>query len=99
MEDPAFAGVVFPRGRLRVKALQRSTTDIHDIASAHLGPKLGLSVSFNALDGDWSKTDRRSFLSGLAAAGLMPSSGWGRLDHLNFCQRQDFLAVRTDWRG
>ena len=52
LDDPALAGVATPQGRLRVEALQQSIDDIRDVASARLGPILGISAGFNALDGD-----------------------------------------------
>ncbi|WP_299666317.1 imelysin family protein [uncultured Ruegeria sp.] len=52
LDDPAFAGVGTPQGRIRVEALQQSVNDIRQIASAKLGPTLGISAGFNSLDGD-----------------------------------------------
>lgn len=52
LDDPAFANVATPQGRLRVEALQQSINDIRAIASTELGPTLGISAGFNSLDGD-----------------------------------------------
>ncbi len=52
LDDPAFADVATPQGRLRVEALQQSINDIRAIASTELGPTLGISAGFNSLDGD-----------------------------------------------
>ncbi|WP_170763775.1 imelysin family protein [Ruegeria lacuscaerulensis] len=52
LDDPSFADVATPQGRLRVEALQQSISDIRAIASAELGPTLGISAGFNSLDGD-----------------------------------------------
>lgn len=52
LDDPAFAGVATIQGRLRLEALQQSINDIRGIASAQLGPTLGISAGFNAMDGD-----------------------------------------------
>lgn len=52
LDDPALAGVATPQGRFRVEALQQSINDIRAIASAELGPTLGINAGFNSLDGD-----------------------------------------------
>ncbi|WP_170790741.1 imelysin family protein [Ruegeria lacuscaerulensis] len=52
LNDPAFAGVANPLGRLRIEALQQSINDVRQIAANDLGPTLGISAGFNALDGD-----------------------------------------------
>lgn len=52
LDDPALAGVATPQGRLRAEALQQAINDIRAIASAELGPTLGISAGFNSLDGD-----------------------------------------------
>ncbi|MEW2916133.1 imelysin family protein [Ruegeria sp. ANG10] len=52
LDDAALAGVATPQGRLRVEALQQAINDIRAIASAELGPTLGISAGFNSLDGD-----------------------------------------------
>ncbi|EEE38476.1 hypothetical protein RKLH11_2318 [Rhodobacteraceae bacterium KLH11] len=52
LDDPALVGVATPQGRIRVEALQQSINDIRAIASAELGPTLGIRAGFNALDGD-----------------------------------------------
>ncbi|SDX90164.1 hypothetical protein SAMN05444358_11515 [Ruegeria halocynthiae] len=52
LNDPAFADVGTPQGRIRVEALQQSINDIREIASTKLGPTLGISAGFNSLDGD-----------------------------------------------
>lgn len=52
LEDPVFAGVSQPSGRIRVEALQNSIEEIRGIVSGSLGPTLGVAAGFNALDGD-----------------------------------------------
>tara|TARA_Y100000815_G_scaffold172477_1_gene157019 strand:+ start:917 stop:1930 length:1014 start_codon:yes stop_codon:yes gene_type:complete len=52
LDDPVFAGVADPQGRLRVEALQQSIGRIREIAATDLGPALGVAAGFNALDGD-----------------------------------------------
>ncbi len=52
LDDPAFAKVDTPQGRIRVEALQQSIHKIREIASTELGPTLGISAGFNSLDGD-----------------------------------------------
>ncbi|MEM9267659.1 MAG: imelysin family protein [Pseudomonadota bacterium] len=52
LEDPVFAGVANPIGRLRVEALQQSVERIRAILAQNVGPSLGISAGFNALDGD-----------------------------------------------
>jgi len=52
LDDPVFAGVAAPAGRIRVEALQQSVNDIRAVVTQSLGPALGVSVGFNSLDGD-----------------------------------------------
>ena len=52
LHDPAFAGVATPQGRVRVEALQSDLRRIRRIVQEELGPYLGVSAGFNALDGD-----------------------------------------------
>ncbi len=52
LDDPVFAGVATPEGRLRVEALQQRIRDAHAAVAARLGPALGVAAGFNALDGD-----------------------------------------------
>lgn len=52
LDDSAFANVANPQGRLRVEALQQAVNDIRTITATRLGPTLGISAGFNALDGD-----------------------------------------------
>ncbi|QBY01487.1 peptidase M75 [Rhodophyticola sp. CCM32] len=52
LDDPGFAGVATPAGRLRVEALQQSIRDVDGLLRAELGPALGIAAGFNALDGD-----------------------------------------------
>lgn len=52
LDDPVFAGVADPSGRLRVEILQQSIDAIRDLLRNDLGPRLGVSAGFNALDGD-----------------------------------------------
>ncbi|WP_113912428.1 imelysin family protein [Roseovarius dicentrarchi] len=52
LDDPLFAGVADPQGRLRVESLQRAINNVRDIVQADLGPHLGVASGFNAMDGD-----------------------------------------------
>lgn len=52
LDDPGFAGVATPGGRLKVEILAQHITAISDTAAAEIGPTLGVSAGFNALDGD-----------------------------------------------
>lgn len=52
LDDPVFAGVATPEGRLRVEALQQAINDIRARANQDLGPLLGVEAGFNSLDGD-----------------------------------------------
>lgn len=52
LDDPTFAGVATPGGRLKVEIFQQHITAISDAAEAEIGPALGVSAGFNALDGD-----------------------------------------------
>ncbi|MEM9523954.1 MAG: imelysin family protein [Pseudomonadota bacterium] len=52
LDDPIFAGVADPQGRLRVELLQQAIDRIRQIVASDLGPRLGVAGGFNALDGD-----------------------------------------------
>ena len=52
LDDPVFAGVADPQGRLRVEVLQQDIEEIRRILAESLGPSLGIAAGFNALDGD-----------------------------------------------
>ena len=52
LDDPVFAGVSDPQGRVRIEALQQAIDDIRLIVSLQLGPSLGVAAGFNSLDGD-----------------------------------------------
>ncbi|MCE8538917.1 imelysin family protein [Ruegeria pomeroyi] len=52
LDDPALAGVATPDGRVRVEALQQRVNEIRELVAQELGPELGDSAGFNALDGD-----------------------------------------------
>lgn len=52
LDDPVFAAVSTPQGRIRVEALQQSVDDIRDLVSSTLGPELGVRAGFNSMDGD-----------------------------------------------
>ncbi|UXX82240.1 imelysin family protein [Roseovarius pelagicus] len=52
LDDPIFAGVAAPQSRIRIEAVQQAVDDIRDLVAAELGPRLGVSAGFNALDGD-----------------------------------------------
>lgn len=50
--DPIFAGVATPQGRLEVEILQQRVDGIRQIVRDRLAPALGIGQGFNALDGD-----------------------------------------------
>lgn len=52
LDDPVFAGVADPQGRLRVEVLKQDIDDIRRLLAEGLGPSLGIAAGFNALDGD-----------------------------------------------
>lgn len=52
LDDPVFAGVADPQGRFRVEVLQQAINDLRGRIATDLGPRLGISAGFNALDGD-----------------------------------------------
>ncbi|WP_298261523.1 imelysin family protein [uncultured Litoreibacter sp.] len=52
LQDPVFEGVADPQSRLKIESLQQSVDAIRAIVREDLGPKLGVTVGFNALDGD-----------------------------------------------
>ena len=52
LQDPVFADVATPQGRLRVEILQQAVTALRDTAIAELGPELDVGIGFNAADGD-----------------------------------------------
>lgn len=52
LEDPVFAGVAEPGGRLKVEILQQAVQSARDQAIAEIGAALGVTLGFNAQDGD-----------------------------------------------
>ena len=52
LNDPVFAGVAAPQTRIKVQIVQQSVDEIRRIIREDLGPKLGVSAGFNAMDGD-----------------------------------------------
>ena len=52
LHDPVFAGVETPGGRLKVEILQQAIHAIRDAALTEISPALGVSLGFNAADGD-----------------------------------------------
>ncbi|HBR63513.1 MAG TPA: peptidase M75 [Rhodobacteraceae bacterium] len=52
LNDPVFASVVAPQARIKVEIVQQSVDEIRRIITEDLGPKLGVSAGFNAMDGD-----------------------------------------------
>ena len=52
LEDPLFDDLADPQGRLRVEILQQAVRSARDAALAEIGPALGVSLGFNAADGD-----------------------------------------------
>lgn len=52
LDDPLFDGIAQPQGWLKVEILQQSVRAAREVAVAEIGPALGVSVGFNAQDGD-----------------------------------------------
>ncbi|WP_410216224.1 imelysin family protein [Paracoccus sp. (in: a-proteobacteria)] len=52
LPDPVLAGVSTPQGRLRIEILQQAVDAARQTALDELGPALGVTVGFNAMDGD-----------------------------------------------
>lgn len=52
LKDPVFAGAAQPQTRLKIEILQQSIREIRDLVTVELGDAMGLSVGFNAKDGD-----------------------------------------------
>ncbi|MEO8242470.1 MAG: imelysin family protein [bacterium] len=52
LDDPVFAGVATPQGRLKVEILQQAVTAVRENALGELGPELDVGIGFNAADGD-----------------------------------------------
>lgn len=52
IDDATFASVDDPSGRLKVEILQQAILAIRDAAEAEIAPALGVSMGFNAADGD-----------------------------------------------
>ncbi len=52
LDDPLLQGVITPQGRLEVEILQQAVRATRDAALAEVGPALGVTLGFNALDGD-----------------------------------------------
>jgi predicted lipoprotein len=52
LDDPVFAGVADPQGRLKVEILQQAIRATRETAIAELAPALGVTLGFNSADGD-----------------------------------------------
>ena len=52
LDDPVFAGVADPQGRLKVEILQQAIEAAHAAVVAEVAPSLGVGVGFNSQDGD-----------------------------------------------
>lgn len=52
LNDPVFAGVDDPSGRLKVEILQQALHAVRDAAMSEMAGKLGVALGFNAADGD-----------------------------------------------
>lgn len=52
LDDPVFAGVSNPQGRLKAEVLQQNIETIRSILAEDVGPSLGIAAGFNSLDGD-----------------------------------------------
>ncbi len=51
-DDPALAGAADPQGRLEIEILQQDIDALRRVVASELGPELGVSAGFNAMDGD-----------------------------------------------
>ncbi|WP_417677581.1 imelysin family protein [Pseudodonghicola sp.] len=51
-DDPVFAGVATPQGRIRIETLQDAIRTIRTDVNQYMGPMLGAAAGFNSLDGD-----------------------------------------------
>ena len=52
LDDPVFAGVATPEGRLKVEVLQQAVSALIASVMAELAPELDVGIGFNAADGD-----------------------------------------------
>ncbi len=52
LNDPVFAGVADPSGRLKVEILQQAIHATRDAAMSEMSASLGVTLGFNAADGD-----------------------------------------------
>ncbi|MFI0394702.1 imelysin family protein [Paracoccus jiaweipingae] len=52
LDDPVFAGAADPQKRLHIEVLQQAIKATREAVQAEIGGALGLSVGFNAKDGD-----------------------------------------------
>ena len=52
LDDPTLAGIADPQGWLKLEILQQAVHSTRDTAIAEIGPALGVTLGFNALDGD-----------------------------------------------
>jgi predicted lipoprotein len=52
LNDPIFAGVGDPQGRLKVEILQQAIRHTRETAIAEMAPALGVTLGFNSADGD-----------------------------------------------
>lgn len=52
VDDPVFSGVAAPQTRIKIEIVQQSVEAIRSLVRDELGPELGVSAGFNAMDGD-----------------------------------------------
>ncbi len=52
LDDPVFAGVSDPTGRLKVEVVQQAVRAPRETALTEIGPSLGVAPGFNSADGD-----------------------------------------------
>ena len=52
LDDPVFAGVATPEGRLKVEILQQAISHLREVALEEAAPELDVGIGFNAADGD-----------------------------------------------
>jgi uncharacterized protein len=52
LQDPVFAGVAEPQGRLKIEILRQSVQHIRELVLSELAPEMDVGIGFNAQDGD-----------------------------------------------
>ena len=78
LNDPVFAEVSNPQGRLHVEILQQAINTIRQQLDRDVGPRLGIAAGFNALDGDLCQIAGRSLRACLPPVFARERSGQRR---------------------